>query len=72
MGKIRDVLREFFNESSRYAYEDSFVPHAGNDNNCGLCKIEKKFINKLQSLSTFDKQKEHNSGFKKSAKNNKK
>lgn len=48
--KLRRILRNFWNESYYKAEGDEFVPHAGDDPNCSLCKIEKKAIKKIQSL----------------------
>ena len=46
--KIRDILRQFLNESNQETYREEYIPHIGNDENCVLCKIEKKYIRKLR------------------------
>ena len=48
---LRRIFRDFFNDSLlEIEGKDSFVPHAGNDFHCPLCRIEQSAIKNLKSL----------------------
>ena len=47
---LRRIFRDFFNDSYYSIDKKRYVPHAGDDGNCELCKIEKKSIRRLKYL----------------------
>lgn len=47
---LRRIFRDFFNDSYYSIDREKYVPHAGKDGNCVLCKIENKAIKKLRKL----------------------